>query len=151
MHYLNYAEKDKKRKFYSGFLDAEFVAFTDETIFEAKLLNSFTAELISNHTSFIGFTCSYNVLHNCKQKYIDEKKEKNERVCLNEVRLSVAWFYFKFLTISHEINNTLPFPAPSMSNLNKAIRAELKPCLSTYFIKKWTGTYILQFFAHKFI
>jgi len=61
LHYLNYAEKDNKRKFYSGFLDAEFVAFTNETIFEAKLLNSFTAELISNHTSFVGFTSSYNV------------------------------------------------------------------------------------------
>jgi len=142
LHYLNYAEKDKQRKFYSDFLDAKFVAFTDETIFETKLLNSFTADLICNHTSFMGFASSYNILHDCKQKFINENRDKNERACLNEVRLCDAWFYFKYLSISLEINKILPFPAPPMANLNSAIRTELKPCLSAYFVKKWTGNII---------
>ena len=144
LHYLNYAEKDSVRKLYQDVLESKYVAFTHETIFEIKLLNSFTSELVTNHTSFIGFTNSYNLLHNCKQIYIDQMAQKKERFCLNEVRLADGWFYLKYLSVSVELNKELPYPAPSMANLNKDIKYVLKPNLSNYFIKKWSGKFLKQ-------
>ncbi len=88
----------------------------------------------------MGFASSYNILHDCKHRFINENRDKNERACLNEKRLCDDGFYFKYLSISLEINKILPFPAPPMANL-KGLKGnpELKPCLSAYFVKKWTG------------
>ncbi len=139
LHYLNYAEKDGRRIFFDNTLDEKFVAFTDESIFERLLLDSFTSDLISKHSSFKGFASSYNFLFKCREEY---KNGNNfDRVCLNEIRLNQAWFYLQYLKINLEIHKKFPNPAPSMKDLNKSISLDLKPILSKYFIQKWTGIF----------
>ena len=51
-HYLNYAIKNGKKVFFEGSINDKFLAFTDESIFERLLLDSFTADLITKHSSF---------------------------------------------------------------------------------------------------
>lgn len=70
--------------------------------------------------------------------------QKKDRFCLNEVRLADGWFYLKYLSVSVELYKELPYPAPSMANLNKDIKYVLKPNLSNYFIKKWSGKFLKQ-------
>ena len=136
-HYLNYAEMDGVRIFYDTTLSDKFLAFTDESVFEKLLLDSFTADLISKYSSFQGFASSYNSLFNCKRQY---KNGSNfNRIYMNEIRFNQAWFFYQFLKVYFEIHQKFPYPAPSMQNLDNAIRYNLKPLLSKYFITKWSG------------
>lgn len=136
LHYLNYVEMGERRVFFESTLSDKFVAFTDESIFERVLLNSFTADLFLKASSFKGFAGAFNLLHNCKLDFIDKQFERN---CLNEVRINQAWFYLYYLKVHVEINKKMPEFAPLMKDLNTAIRNELKPKLLRYFIQKWTG------------
>lgn len=142
MHYLSYAEKsnssERDRKILKNVLNAKFVAFTNETIFERLLLDSFTSDLIYKHSSFMGFTNAYNFLFKCKQDYLVDQ-DKVKRSCLNESRLIETWFYYQFLKCFNEINKSLLIcPAPQMKNLNISIR-KLKPSLVKFFVNKWSG------------
>jgi hypothetical protein len=147
LHYLNYAEKDGKRIFFEDTLSEKFLAFTDESIFERLLLDGFTADLISKHSSFKGFASSFNLLFKCREEY---KNGNNfDRICLNEIRLNQAWFYLQYLKINVEIFNKFPKPAPIMKDLNKSISLDLKPILSKYFIQKWTGIFFSNLFYYE--
>lgn len=142
VHYLSYAEKintsDYDRKMLKNVLDAKYVAFTNETIFERLLLDSFTSDLIYKYSSFMGFTSAYNFLFGCKQDYLNDN-DKVKRSCLNEKRLIDAWFYYQFLKCFNEINKSFVMcQAPQMTNLNNTIR-NLKPSLLKFFVQKWSG------------
>lgn len=137
-HYLNYADiGGKSRKFYENTLNEKFLAFTDESVFERLLLDSFTADLLSKHSSFKGFANSYNILFELKAQYKNGKSF--DRICLNEIRINQAWFYLQYLRVSSEICQKLPYPSPLMQDLTLSIGINLKPFLSKYFIEKWTG------------
>ena len=76
-HFISFAEKSitKKRIIFKNVLNKQFISFSKETIFETILLNSLTANMLINHTSFIGYTNAYNYLFEFKTSYIKDTKK----------------------------------------------------------------------------
>lgn len=134
-HFLSYAELNTVRKPLNNILCSEYISFTTETVFEILLLKRFTAELLFNNATFVGFSNAYNYLFGCKIEYIDSKS----RVVMNEKRFTETWFYFHYINIYKEIYGSLNnFKMPFISDLDTYLK-ELKPSLLTHFVKKWTS------------
>ena len=140
-HFISYAESNSniiKRKSYEFILDKKFIAFTTETIFEITILESLTSDMLFKHSTFMGYTNAYNHLFKCEQDY-SLNTDKIKRCCMNEQRLTEAWFYYQFLKAIKEIPvNSVKCQFPYVQDLDQSIR-ELKPSLLQYFIKFWSG------------
>ncbi len=99
-HYMSYAKSNAGvRTFYSNALTAKHISFTHSTVFEIKLLNAVSYDIIYKHSSFIGFCKSLNALNANSYGYV-----QTERELLNEKRLSESWHYFTFLRYLHDRN-----------------------------------------------
>ena len=130
-HYPSYYEDRQNNKcFYDEILNGRTVHFTNETIFDIKLLKSVTYDLLFKHASFSSFADSYNAL-------LDKNSEN--RFKLIDKRLSEAWFSFNVLILSNEIN--LDFKSLKISHIkNLDILIEsLENDYFCHFVKKWSG------------
>jgi len=64
MHYLSYAIKYKTEvKTFYKITKPKYFHYTNESIFETKLLDNLLADIMFKHTSFKGFTAAYNFIN----------------------------------------------------------------------------------------
>ncbi len=138
-HFISHAENaHKERKPLETIMSSEYIAFTNETIFEKMMLERLTASLFCDHATFMGYINTHNHIFDCEKDYL-ENKEKVKRSCLNEKRLIEAWFFYQFLKAKNEIpDNKVEYEFPTIEQLDQAI-LQLKPSLLPFFIKKWSG------------
>jgi hypothetical protein len=134
IHSISYAQyNDKERRFSPSVCNEKYIAFTNETIFERLLLDSFTSDLLFKHSTFMGFTNAYNHLF----KNIEGGELRNK---LYEKRFSEAYFYYKYLEFEIErglLNSRL---YPCVHDLDSRLR-EIKNDLLPFFTNKWSGPY----------
>ena len=123
-----YVTSDGKRYFYEQTLESEFISFTIQTVFERKLFEIVTADILFKHCTFKGFSESYNFTYS----------NGTLRSDLEEKRLAESWFYFHILKFHHNNQGLAKFNAPFVQNLDNAIK-DIKPLLFKTFVKKWTG------------
>jgi len=144
-HYLSYAEKDKLRKPFDYFTENRFIAFSRETIFETKILQMFTSDLLFKHSTFQGFCSAFNHLSSFANYLLQRIPD---RVYLEEKRLIENWFFYKAMKFSEEYFFGLDgLPFPYLNNLDHYLRS-LKPYLLPYFCKKWSGIYHKSLCCH---
>ncbi|CAF0952438.1 unnamed protein product [Brachionus calyciflorus] len=87
-----YIKKNEERSFFENTIFKKNIAFTIETIFEIKLLDSLTSDIIHKHSSFIGFCNAYNYLYMLK----NQDNPSAKRVKLNDKRLCETWFLYSW-------------------------------------------------------
>lgn len=134
-HFLCFGEKNLKRKLFNNILEFKFVSFTNETIFDVQILNSFTSDLIYKHSSYEAYSNSYNNLFKCKQDYCNGI----QRACLNEKRLTESWLYYNYILIHYEFYGGFElFTVPYMMDLDQHL-GNLKPHLLSNFVNKWSS------------
>lgn len=131
--YWYYISKDKTRKFVKNFLAYEFISFTNKTIFEKKLFDTLSADIYFKHSSFQGFSGTYNSIL---------VQSINKRDYLQEKRLVESWFYLNYLLFCQEIGQVDKFDAPFIENIDDAL-SKIRTKLFPHFVSKWTGA------AHK--
>ncbi|CAF1047938.1 unnamed protein product [Brachionus calyciflorus] len=125
-----YSDGSNERKFYFDSVNKSYFSFSNRIIFDSKILDSLTVDIMFKHSSFKAFTNSYNYFHSFYNKSVFPK-------LLEEKRISECWFYYKYLKTSKELeeNNVEMFYLKdinhNISNLNKK--------LSPYFTSKWSG------------
>lgn len=90
-HYLTYASKGSERIYYKESLKKKYISFSDETIFETLFLQSVTANIVFNHTTFYGLCDSFNYLFQASN--IGQIK----RFKMHKDRLIEYWYYYKLL------------------------------------------------------
>lgn len=139
-HYQSYYINNLNKKyFYSDILESDFISFTNKTIFERKIFDTLTADIIYKHSTFKGFCGSYNSI------YSNDKTLRNHLV---EHRLRENWFYYHLLKYQKEHYKLNEFNAPNMEHFDerlKEIRNELFPS----FVKKWNGEFHSKNCKHK--
>lgn len=133
VHFPSYAIlKNKDRFYYENVLDLEFVAFSNETVIEALLLQSVTKDLVYKHSSFIGFCGAYNSLF--KNDISDET-----RCMLIDKRLTEYWFYYNLIIFEKETRDTLRgFKGFFLQDLDEALQS-IHSKLFQHFIEKWSN------------
>jgi hypothetical protein len=98
-HYLSYAiDTDfmpHSKRFFSDFLTAKYFHYSNETIFETKLIKQYLADLLFKHCSFKAFSESYNFLH--------ANIEQN-RFSLDPKRLADVFYAYELCKFYHENN-----------------------------------------------
>jgi hypothetical protein len=93
-HFMSYyITKNEDRFFYKTCLESDFIAFTNQTIFEMKLLRMVSSDIFYKHASFKGFCSSYN--YNFMNEY-------TKRHNLIHHRLTDSWFFYKLLVSIQE-------------------------------------------------
>ena len=98
--FRNYTKCKSGESFlYPPNIKLSFLATSNETCFELKLLRYFDEQIIRNGVSFEGFCDSYNLL------YADQL---NVMRPLNRIRLSEAWYSFKIKQLIFSNEHLLP-------------------------------------------
>jgi hypothetical protein len=134
------SDLDPIRKVFESVIDNKFISLSEVSIFEISLLDSFTSQLLFNHSTFQGFTSAFNYLYKTKQSYIINK----ERKVLMESRLTEVWLYYRTLLFHFELHKTFKnFDLVYLKSLDKNIHS-LKKMMLPHFIKKWSGKIIFS-------
>ena len=108
-HYLTYAESNSTKRPLEYCLFGRFLAFSKETIFETRILDMFTSDLLFKHSSFQAFCYSFNHISNLAT-YVSNIPERKKLI---EKRLIENWFFYKALKFCEEYFFSLeglPFP-----------------------------------------
>lgn len=129
-----YIKKNEEKSFFENAIFKKNIAFTIETIFEIKLLDSLTSDIIHKHSSFIGFCNAYNYLYMLK----NQDNPSAKRAKLNDKRLCETWFLYRYLSFVQRylpITNINAFPITELDKNLAAIKNILLPC----FVQKWNG------------
>ena len=98
-HFLNYAELENNRRPLQIQSQSRFIAFSTETIFERKIIDMMTGDLLFKHSTFQAFSSAFNYMTNTSSyisSFIPEGKE------LVEKRLIEYWFLYKALMFCQE-------------------------------------------------
>lgn len=145
-HYLSYSEQNQTRKPLPAFFENKYLAFSRETIFETKLFDMLTSDLLFKHSTFQGFCSAFNYMSSLASYALQNIPD---RMSLVEHRLIECWFLYKAQKFSNEYFFGLDgLPMPYLSNLDHYLRC-LKPYLLPYFTKKWTGIFHKSICKHK--
>jgi hypothetical protein len=134
-HFYSYWIDNKNQKFfYKDCLKKEFVSFSSRTIFEVKLLNTLTSDLMYKHTSFSAFCDS----HNC-----NFKNKNLERSELNPQLLRDSWFYFQFFKYRNEYPDLHHLVYPNVEDIDYVLEV-IRPGLFKNFALKWSSKHICK-------
>jgi hypothetical protein len=131
-HFYSYFINQKNQKmFYDDCFIKEFISFSKRTIFDVKLINSLTSDIMYKHTSLYAFCNSHNC--NFRNQNLFERGE------LNVQRTTSSWFYFHLLKYMNEFKSIKEFSAPiNIENLDDSLE-EIRTSLFTIFTKKWSN------------
>lgn len=142
-HYQSYCtqivNKREKRFIYKDSLQNQFMSFTKLSIYETRLFELFSADVMYKHTSYQGFVDAYNSVF-CANNKVDRQ--------LNDHRFTECWLYFNLLLYIDEFGDLSEFEAPSIEHLDAAIEA-IRPQLFQNFVKKWNGSAHTSFCNHE--
>lgn len=130
-----YIDKNGERVFYSDVLKNRYISFTNETIFEIRLLENVTIDIIFKHSSFKSYTNSYNYFN-----FTKDFRQLNGREKLEKKRLIENWFYYRYLFTFMEIYPFKKIQAFYINLLDENLDL-LNKSLFQHFAKKWSGTH----------
>ncbi|RNA24790.1 hypothetical protein BpHYR1_001525, partial [Brachionus plicatilis] len=126
-----YVKKNGERFFYNNVIFKDLISFTNETLFDVKLLDCLTTDIIFKHSSFSAFANAYN--------YLFINKTVDSLFFLNDKRLTESWYYYRYLNFLAEFGKT-NIEAFHVNKLNDSIQ-KINIFLFRYFIQKWNGPF----------
>lgn len=131
-YFLNYYVYSGKKHFFQDFVNAKYLSFSQNTIFEKNIFEILTSDIVFKQSSFKAFCLSYNFL------WVKSGNIKREE--LNEKRLAECWFYYHLLLYQIEFVNPdiSLFDAPNSYNIDDCL-IDIRNNLFKNFVKKWTG------------